>query len=68
MPTPTHDRAPRLLLSVEDAAARLDIGRTTMFALIKSGEIASVRIGRLRRVPMDALRAYLRRLAEQHAA
>ncbi|GGM81622.1 hypothetical protein GCM10012275_60320 [Longimycelium tulufanense] len=65
---PTHDRAPRLLLSVEDAAARLDIGRTTMFALIKSGEIASVRIGRLRRVPAEALTAYIRSLTERHAA
>jgi hypothetical protein len=37
-----------------------------MFALIKSGAIESVRIGRLRRVPRDSITAYAGRLlAEQ---
>jgi excisionase family DNA binding protein len=36
----------RLLLSVEDAAARLSIGRTTLFALIREGRIRTVRIKR----------------------
>jgi excisionase family DNA binding protein len=40
-----------------------------MYALLKSGQINSVRIGRLRRVPTDALTAYTTRLAaEQNAA
>ena len=56
---------PRLMLTAEQAAERLGIGRTTMFALIKSGEIESVRIGRLRRVPADALTTYTDRLAAQ---
>jgi excisionase family DNA binding protein len=56
---------PRLMLTVEQAAERLAIGRTTMFALIKSGEIETVRIGRLRRVPADAITAYTaRKLAD----
>ena len=50
----------RLLLTVEEAAARL--GRTTMFRLIKSGEVESVQIGRLRRIRPDALTAYTQRL------
>ncbi|HEX5405328.1 MAG TPA: excisionase family DNA-binding protein [Pseudonocardiaceae bacterium] len=54
---------PRELLTVEAAAARLSIGRTTMFALIGRGEIASVRVGRLRRVPATALTAYIDQLA-----
>ena len=59
----------RTLLSVEAAAAQLSIGRTTMYALIKDGAITSVRIGRLRRVPADALATYTTRLiAEQNAA
>jgi len=59
----------RVLLSVEAAAQQLSIGRTSMFALIKAGEIETVRIGRLRRIPSDALNDYVRRLAaEQHAA
>lgn len=46
-------------LTVEEAARRLGIGRTTMYALIASGEVSSVLIGRLRRVPAEALAAYL---------
>lgn len=52
----------RVLLTVEEAAERLSIGRTNMYALIKSGQVASVRIGHLRRVPADALTAYVRQL------
>jgi excisionase family DNA binding protein len=57
------------LLTVEEAAQRLSIGRTTMYALLKAGQINSVRIGRLRRIPAEALTAYTDRLTvEQHAA
>lgn len=52
----------RLLLTVEEAADRLGIGRTLMYALVKEGDVESVRIGRLRRIPTDALPAYLDRL------
>ncbi|MFF7247613.1 helix-turn-helix domain-containing protein [Embleya sp. NPDC008237] len=55
---PTGD--PTLVaLTVEEAARRLGIGRTTMYALIASGDIPSVTIGRLRRVPAEALGAYV---------
>jgi excisionase family DNA binding protein len=57
------------LLTVEEAALRLSISRTTMYALLKDGQINSVRIGRLRRITHEALTAYTTRLiAEQHAA
>ncbi len=59
---------PRRMLTVEQAAEALGIGRTTTYALVKSGELESVLIGRLRRVPADAIEAYTARLqAEQHA-
>lgn len=48
-----------LLLRVEEAAAMLGIGRTRMFTLIDSGEVASLKLGRSRRVPVDAIRAYV---------
>jgi excisionase family DNA binding protein len=52
-----------------EAAQRLSVGRTTMYALLKDGQINSVRVGRLRRIPTGALTAYTSRLAaEQHAA
>jgi len=57
---------PRVMLTAEQAAEAIGVGRTTMFALIKSGEIESVRIGHLRRVPFDSIEAYANRLmAEQ---
>ncbi|MFF9219869.1 excisionase family DNA-binding protein [Streptomyces viridosporus] len=51
-----------VLLTVEEAARRLRIGRTTCFRLVMSGEIESVTVGRLRRVPVDALSAYVAKL------
>ncbi|MFF2187861.1 excisionase family DNA-binding protein [Streptomyces sp. NPDC058155] len=50
------------LLTVEEAARRLRIGRTTCFKLVITGEIESVTVGRLRRVPPDALPAYVAKL------
>ncbi|MFE5584423.1 helix-turn-helix domain-containing protein [Kitasatospora sp. NPDC056531] len=46
-------------LTVEEAARRLGVGRTTMYALVSSGEVPSVTIGRLRRVPAEALKGYM---------
>ncbi|WP_093268804.1 excisionase family DNA-binding protein [Saccharopolyspora shandongensis] len=58
-----------MLLTVEAAARRLSVSRTTMFRLLKSGAVASVRIGHARRIPAEAVTAYVERLAaEQRAA
>ncbi|MFJ2609823.1 helix-turn-helix domain-containing protein [Streptomyces sp. NPDC087425] len=58
-----------VLLTVEEAARRLQIGRTTCYALIREGELESIPIGHLRRVPADAPAAYVaRRRTEQRAA
>jgi excisionase family DNA binding protein len=51
-----------LLLTVEEAAEQLGIGRTLMYALVKRGAVESVQIGRLRRIPADALPRYLAQL------
>lgn len=50
--------AGRLLLTVEEAADQLHIGRTTMYALIRTGRIPSTKIGRLRRVRPGDLATY----------
>jgi excisionase family DNA binding protein len=50
------------LLTVEEAARRLSIGRTTCFKLIRTGALESVAVGHLRRVPVDAIPAYIARL------
>jgi excisionase family DNA binding protein len=67
--TSTDDARPlRLVLTIEEAAERLGIGRTLMYALVSAREVESVRIGRLRRVPTDALDAYVLRLRSLGAA
>jgi excisionase family DNA binding protein len=53
-----HLRLP-LVFTVEEAADRLGVGRTVMYALVSSGAVESVRIGRLRRIPADALVTFL---------
>jgi excisionase family DNA binding protein len=54
----------QLLFSPERAADKLEIGRTRMFALLKSGELRSVKIGRSRRIPAAALTDYVERLTQ----
>ena len=55
------------LLTIEEAACFLSLGRTKAYELVASGEIPSVYIGRARRVPVAALRQYVERLAERAA-
>jgi len=52
-----HTTPERLLLTVEEAAQRLGIGRSLFYELLALGDIESVRIGRLRRIPLGALEA-----------
>ncbi len=52
----------RLVLTVEEAAERLGVGRTLLYALVRSGDIESIAIGRLRRIPIDALDEFVSRL------
>ncbi|WP_315096006.1 helix-turn-helix domain-containing protein [uncultured Cellulomonas sp.] len=59
------DHTPRLMLTVADAARRLSIGRSSCYRLISSGEIQSVHIGKLHRVPVDSLVAFVSRCTER---
>ncbi len=49
----------QILYSAEEAASLLGIGRTFMFHLIATGEIDSLKIGRLRKIPRDAIDGYV---------
>jgi len=59
---------PLLLLTPEQAAERLGIGRSKVYELIGTGELESVKIGRLRRVPVDALTAFVEHLRKEKAS
>lgn len=52
----------KLLLTPEEAAYALGVGRSTLFELMNSDALESVKIGRSRRVPVAALAAYVERL------
>jgi excisionase family DNA binding protein len=54
-----HDQ---LLYGVPDAARVLGVGRTTVYSLLASGEVESVRIGNRRLIPADAIEEYVTRL------
>ncbi|MFF9152130.1 excisionase family DNA-binding protein [Streptomyces sp. NPDC014846] len=57
-----------VLLTVEEAARRLRVGRTTCFRLVSSGQLESVTVGRLRRVPADALPVFVAKLRSSELA
>lgn len=52
----------RLLYRVEEAAAMLSISRHRIYELIRSGELATVTIGKSRRVPLASVTAYVEQL------
>ena len=52
----------QLLVTPEEAARRLSVGRTTIYELMSRGELHSVNIGRCRRVPVSSLSSFVNRL------
>lgn len=63
-----QEYVPVLLLRVEEAALRLGIGRTSLYQLISAGEVESIQIGGLRRVPVPCLQEYVDRLRQRSGA
>jgi excisionase family DNA binding protein len=62
LPT-TTEAAPGMseLLTLDELAARLRSGKRTAERLVARGDIRSVKVGRKRLVPEDAVEQYLRR-------
>lgn len=56
------------LLTVPEAMAALRISRHTLYNLIRTGDLESVTIGRSRRIPADAITAYVDGLRHQVVA
>lgn len=57
-----------MLFTVEQVAQILGIGRSTVFQLIKSEQIESIRLGRSRRIPVDAMQNYVDELRAERIA
>lgn len=55
----TPAAGPDRLLSVDEAAAMLGIGRTALYGELQAGRCRSVKVGRRRLVPSGAIGAYI---------
>lgn len=53
-----------LLVTVEEAARLLGVGRTTMFELIGHGDVKSVRLGRRRLIARKSLESFVEKLSQ----
>jgi len=51
----------KVLLTIDEAAQALSIGRTLLYELLMRQQIASIKVGRVRRVPMAAIDDYINR-------
>jgi len=58
----------KLLLTVPEAAERLGLGRSFTYELVQRGEIASLKLGRARRVPVAELERYVQRLQSEQVS
>ena len=58
-----REAAPDPLLTKADAAEVLGVSPRTVDTLLASGEIASIKVKRCRRIPPAALRSYINRQA-----
>ncbi|MCY0950593.1 helix-turn-helix domain-containing protein [Streptomyces sp. H27-S2] len=56
------------LLTVPQVMARLQLGRSTVYDLLRTGQLASITLGRARRIPTHALTDFIRTRLEQDAA
>jgi excisionase family DNA binding protein len=52
----------RLLVTVPEAAELLSLGQTEVYALVQRGELASVKIGRARRIVYESLAEWVREM------
>jgi excisionase family DNA binding protein len=66
-PLPDVIARDRLLLTPEEAAEILRVGRTTVYALMRSGELRPVHIGRSCRLSRAELERYVDRLESPYS-
>ena len=52
-------QAARLLLSPEEAGNRMQLSRATIYRMLERGELRSIKIGAVRRIPVRELEAYI---------
>jgi excisionase family DNA binding protein len=53
-----------LLITMEDAARRLSVGRTLIYEQVRRGKLPSIRVGRCRRIALIDLERFVEHLRE----
>jgi excisionase family DNA binding protein len=62
-----HDAEP-ILVSPRQALRLLDISNSSLYGLLRSGQLRSLHVGRSRRIPLEAIKEFVaKRLAENPA-
>lgn len=54
------DKQEKLCVSMDGAAEMMSVHRSTVKRLVDEGELPSVKIGKYRRIRVDAIKSYLR--------
>jgi excisionase family DNA binding protein len=49
-----------LVFTVDEAAEKLHVGRSTIFKLIREGSLPTIKVGKRRLIPVDALEMWVR--------
>uniref|UniRef100_A0AAU3GQA5 Helix-turn-helix domain-containing protein n=1 Tax=Streptomyces sp. NBC_01401 TaxID=2903854 RepID=A0AAU3GQA5_9ACTN len=63
------EAAPALdLPTAPQVMARLQLGRSAVYDLLRTGQLASITLGRARRIPAHALADFIRTRVDQEAA
>ncbi|MCW5253781.1 helix-turn-helix domain-containing protein [Streptomyces sp. SHP 1-2] len=56
------------LLTVPQVMARLQLSRSAVYDLLRTGQLGSITLGRARRIPTHALTDFIRTRVEEEAA
>lgn len=71
MLNPSESDGRKLLLTVDEAARRLSLGRSHLYELVMRGDIDTIKLGRSRRIPAAALDRFvserLEAASDEHA-
>jgi excisionase family DNA binding protein len=49
----------KVLLTVDEVAHKLSVGKTAIYRLMRRGELRYITVGRVRRVPVEAVAEYV---------
>ena len=58
-------KVPIMLLTVTQAAQRLNISRSLLYDLVLSGELVSIKIKKARRIPTSALETFIQQQLQE---